>query len=321
MLEAQREGDRLSSLVAIVEDSLGEARRILGVSIGATEQQLRAAYREKIFQYHPDKVASLGPELKELAEEKTKEINGAYDVLANRPTANRLRQSTTVRYSRAAHDPSGGATTVRRPPSDNMAAILSILVVAIGAAGLIAILVSNERFPAPTESSVPISTATPANSPMHIVSFEPACETGLTFRPKSGAEIGGRHRGGLGRLRVENGTANDAVAVLVDNATLVAKRAIYVRSRETGVVSSIPAGTYRLRFQLGDTWLRQRRFCSAIATSEFNDTFDFREVPSENAIEYSAFEVTLQPVRWGAARTRTLSAADLVLPSQDEQDR
>lgn len=30
-------------------------------------------------QYHPDKVASLGPELRDLCERKTKEINTAYD--------------------------------------------------------------------------------------------------------------------------------------------------------------------------------------------------------------------------------------------------
>lgn len=33
--------------------------------------------------YHPDKVASLGDELKELAEKKTKDINEAYAYLKN----------------------------------------------------------------------------------------------------------------------------------------------------------------------------------------------------------------------------------------------
>jgi DnaJ-domain-containing protein 1 len=33
-------------------------------------------------QYHPDKVNSLGPEFRELAESKSKEINRAFDLLA-----------------------------------------------------------------------------------------------------------------------------------------------------------------------------------------------------------------------------------------------
>lgn len=38
-------------------------------------------------QYHPDKVASLGPELRDLCECKTKEINIAYDrAMAERGT-------------------------------------------------------------------------------------------------------------------------------------------------------------------------------------------------------------------------------------------
>ena len=40
-------------------------------------------YHLKIREYHPDKVASLGKELKELAEFKSKEINSAYEYAKN----------------------------------------------------------------------------------------------------------------------------------------------------------------------------------------------------------------------------------------------
>ena len=51
---------------------------ILGVRPSATHSEIKAAYRSRIQEYHPDKVASLGPELRALAEEKTKLIIEAY---------------------------------------------------------------------------------------------------------------------------------------------------------------------------------------------------------------------------------------------------
>lgn len=80
------------SLTAIVEDDVGKACRVLGVALGASRQEMRTAYREKISQYHPDKVAALGPELKALAEEKTKEINRAYSLLVREPTTAATRR-------------------------------------------------------------------------------------------------------------------------------------------------------------------------------------------------------------------------------------
>jgi hypothetical protein len=56
---------------------------ILGVRRGATRDEIRQAYRLVIAQYHPDRVAQLGPELRNLATEKTKEINQAYETLLN----------------------------------------------------------------------------------------------------------------------------------------------------------------------------------------------------------------------------------------------
>ena len=52
---------------------------VLGVDKFATRAQVTAAYRSAIGQYHPDKVATLGPEIRALAEEKSKEINKAYE--------------------------------------------------------------------------------------------------------------------------------------------------------------------------------------------------------------------------------------------------
>lgn len=53
--------------------------RILEVSEGASLEQIVMAYKQKIRQYHPDKVAQMGAEIRQLAEFKSKQINAAYD--------------------------------------------------------------------------------------------------------------------------------------------------------------------------------------------------------------------------------------------------
>lgn len=50
----------------------------LNVSPHATVEEIRRAYKVLMSQYHPDKVASLGDELKALAERKSKEITSSY---------------------------------------------------------------------------------------------------------------------------------------------------------------------------------------------------------------------------------------------------
>lgn len=57
----------------------------LGVGESASLEEIDQAYRVQISQYHPDKVARLGEDLRQLAEARSKEINAAYD------TAVRLR--------------------------------------------------------------------------------------------------------------------------------------------------------------------------------------------------------------------------------------
>ena len=56
---------------------------VLGVSRDASDEDIKKAYRELARKYHPDKYA--GSDLAELAEEKMKEVNAAYDeILAMR---------------------------------------------------------------------------------------------------------------------------------------------------------------------------------------------------------------------------------------------
>lgn len=57
---------------------------VLGVEQGASQEEISSAYRKLVQQYHPDRVADLGPELREVAEQRMKEINAAYQELKNR---------------------------------------------------------------------------------------------------------------------------------------------------------------------------------------------------------------------------------------------
>lgn len=52
---------------------------VLGVRENASLDEVMAAYRSAMSQYHPDKVAHLGEELRMLAEKKSKQINAAYE--------------------------------------------------------------------------------------------------------------------------------------------------------------------------------------------------------------------------------------------------
>ena len=54
---------------------------ILDVSPGASQEEIKAAFKQLAGKYHPDKVEHLGDEFKDLAEEKFKEIQDAYEKL------------------------------------------------------------------------------------------------------------------------------------------------------------------------------------------------------------------------------------------------
>ena len=57
--------------------------KVLGVNEGATNEEIRAAYLSLVKKYHPDKYTD--PDMKQLANEKLKEIHEAYDQLTKNP--------------------------------------------------------------------------------------------------------------------------------------------------------------------------------------------------------------------------------------------
>lgn len=57
---------------------------VLGVAEDASMDEIDAAYRRKMSDYHPDKVANAAAEIKALAETRAREINAAYEAIRKR---------------------------------------------------------------------------------------------------------------------------------------------------------------------------------------------------------------------------------------------
>ena len=66
---------------------------VLGIKEGASEEEIKAAYKELVKKYHPDKYAD-NP-LSDLAEEKMQEINEAYDMLMKHSTSSSYGYGST----------------------------------------------------------------------------------------------------------------------------------------------------------------------------------------------------------------------------------
>lgn len=73
---------------AVVEEQAEERspHEILGVSEDATSEQIRAAFKRKMLENHPDRTGGLDEEFRKLAEKRMKEINSAYDMLRKKAT-------------------------------------------------------------------------------------------------------------------------------------------------------------------------------------------------------------------------------------------
>ena len=52
---------------------------VLGISPSATDDEVRTAYRKMAMKNHPDKVATLGPDVQKAAAEKFRQVQEAYE--------------------------------------------------------------------------------------------------------------------------------------------------------------------------------------------------------------------------------------------------
>jgi DnaJ like chaperone protein len=68
-----------NSIKALFSDNLESAYSALEITPAATDEEIKKAYRKMAVKYHPDKVAYLGDDLKNQANEKFQQLNAAYE--------------------------------------------------------------------------------------------------------------------------------------------------------------------------------------------------------------------------------------------------
>ena len=69
------------SVIAMYYKDTSSAYAVLEISPSATDDEVKSAYRRMAMKNHPDKVASLGPEVQKAAEEKFRKIQEAYEAI------------------------------------------------------------------------------------------------------------------------------------------------------------------------------------------------------------------------------------------------
>lgn len=142
------------------------------------------------------------------------------------------------------------------------------------------------------------------------VTVEPQDETtDAASRPETGMNLIRVPRlSGLGTLRISNGTGRDATVKVVNVSTGKLLRWVYIRSSYETTLRGISPCSCIVRFAIGSDWDRRSlRFHNHRSYSQFDDSLDFTETKIANRIQYATFEITLQPVVGGTAKTQEIS--------------
>lgn len=75
------EESELNSMLNLGSKTIREAYAVLEIDETATDEEVKAAYKRMVVKHHPDRVASLGDDIKAAAEKKMREINEAKDLI------------------------------------------------------------------------------------------------------------------------------------------------------------------------------------------------------------------------------------------------
>jgi DnaJ-like protein len=178
----------------------------------------------------------------------------------------------------------------------------------------VAILTINAAAPKPkpvrlgATSNIPYNAPTPVptepEEPPYDPSIEPA--NGAVFRNEL-------WRGGHGTLTITNGTSNGAIVKLVSSRSNRSVFTVFIAPNSNYTIQNVPNGTYRLAYATGrrfnpftDTFER----LYGISVFDQSLTYDTQQRYESDGVytDYYQFEVTLQPVVGGNARTSPLAA-------------
>jgi len=114
--------------------------------------------------------------------------------------------------------------------------------------------------------------------------------------------------GGLGELTVENGSTLDAVVTLSrPEQPKIPLIAVYIQARASHTVTGINDGSYMVFFQSGEDWdVDSNHFMRRVTLWKFEENLVF----STTSRQYTTYQLSLQPVVGGTARTEPVSEYD-----------
>lgn len=71
----------VDQLLSLGGTSVEDAYRVLGVTADASDEEVKRAYKKLALKYHPDRVDTLGEDVKEAAKRKFQELNEAKEII------------------------------------------------------------------------------------------------------------------------------------------------------------------------------------------------------------------------------------------------
>ncbi|GAA5045141.1 hypothetical protein HNP84_002688 [Thermocatellispora tengchongensis] len=177
-------------------------------------------------------------------------------------------------------------------PSSRTAARTGALAALVLAAGLLA------TPPATAQAAAPAA-------PAAVTLAQPASTLDAAARPRNGTILYARISGGLGKLKIQNGTRKDGVVTLVRGRSKAIS--IYVRARSSATVRNVKDGTYRIYFTTGYRFsVSKGRFTREATYQRFNRRLTFRTTSSTSTV----WTLTLNPVIGGNASTTNINPKD-----------
>jgi DnaJ-domain-containing protein 1 len=64
-----------------VSPAVADPYAVLGITAAASDDEIEQAWRRRMSEYHPDRVANAASEIRDLAGQRAREINGAYEAI------------------------------------------------------------------------------------------------------------------------------------------------------------------------------------------------------------------------------------------------
>jgi hypothetical protein len=163
------------------------------------------------------------------------------------------------------------------------------------------------------EEPIPRTDHTPKSSARNSVSNGDPRPTQYHSLP-NGAHIGDvLCGGGHGKLTVQNGTSEDAVVRLYDNATGETVCWFFVDAKNSAKETQIPQGIYRLAYTTGLDWIESEdTFHWQPSYNKFERILEYNEQRDDEGVQYHDISVTLQPVLGGNVHTKHISREEFL---------